>query len=189
MGFLDKAKEAAEQAAASEEGVEDVQTKRELGQTYTELGKTAFELTESGEISHPRLEALAEKIRALNEPAAAEKQPGSNVVVRSAGDQRARAQQAGMQGPPDSHVAQAARPIAEHLHRGSRQAPFSLVPLRFFFHSGEAGVVVGKLLQMRKRDFPGHHRVTVGDVRQEIVETVFQLHAHPHPKLLDVERS
>jgi hypothetical protein len=72
MGFLDKAKAAAEQAAAkAKEGVEDVQTKRELGQAYGELGRTAFELLESGEISSDRLEAIAAKIRTLNEKAAA----------------------------------------------------------------------------------------------------------------------
>lgn len=71
MGFLDKAKAAAEQAAAkTKEGVADVQTKRELGQTYGELGKATFELIESGELSHPQLEALAEKIRGLSEKAA-----------------------------------------------------------------------------------------------------------------------
>jgi hypothetical protein len=71
MGFLDKAKSAAEQAAAkAKEGVEDVQVKRELSQAYGELGKTAFELVEGGEISHPRLEAPAAKIRSLNERAA-----------------------------------------------------------------------------------------------------------------------
>ena len=68
MGLLDKAKAAAEQATAkAKEGVEDVQLKRELSQTYNELGKAAFELVESNEISHPRLVALAEKIRTLNE--------------------------------------------------------------------------------------------------------------------------
>lgn len=72
MGFLDKAKAAAETAAAkAKEGVEDVQTKRELGQAYSELGHTAFELIESGDISHPSLEATAAKIRGLNEKAAA----------------------------------------------------------------------------------------------------------------------
>jgi hypothetical protein len=66
MGLLDKAKAAAEQAAAkAKEGVEDVQTKRELSQAYNDLGKTAFELIESGDISHPRLEASAGKIRAI----------------------------------------------------------------------------------------------------------------------------
>ena len=68
MGFLDKAKQAAGQATAkAKEGVEDVQVKRELSQTYNELGKVAFELVDSNEITHPKLEALAQKIRELNE--------------------------------------------------------------------------------------------------------------------------
>jgi hypothetical protein len=73
MGLLDKAKAAAEQAAAkAKEGVEDVQTKRELSQAYNDLGKTAFELIESGDISHPRLETSAGKIRAITEKMAAD---------------------------------------------------------------------------------------------------------------------
>ncbi len=68
MGFLDKAKAAAEQAAAkAKEGVDDVQSKRELGQAYSELGKTAYELIESGEISHPRLDPIALRIRTQGE--------------------------------------------------------------------------------------------------------------------------
>jgi hypothetical protein len=68
MGFLDKAKAAAVEATAkAKEGVEDVQLKRELSQAYNELGKVAFELIESNEIAHPRLETVAEKIRVLNE--------------------------------------------------------------------------------------------------------------------------
>ena len=68
MGFLDKAKHAAEQAAhKAKEGVDDVQTKRELSQAYNDLGKTAYELIASGDIAHLGLEAGAEKIRALNE--------------------------------------------------------------------------------------------------------------------------
>jgi hypothetical protein len=67
MGLLDKAKAAAVEATAkAKEGVEDVQLKRELSQAYNELGKIAFELVEGNDISHPRLEAVAEKIRALN---------------------------------------------------------------------------------------------------------------------------
>ena len=67
MGFLDKAKQAAEQAATkAKEGVEDVQQKRELSQAYGELGKTAFELVDAGEVSHPRFEATVAKIRDLN---------------------------------------------------------------------------------------------------------------------------
>jgi len=66
MGLLDKAKAAAEQAAAkAKEGVEEVQTKRELSQAYSELGKSAFELVENGEISDPRLDSSVEKIKAL----------------------------------------------------------------------------------------------------------------------------
>ena len=72
MGIFDKAKAAAEQAAAkAKEGVEDVQVKRELGQAYGELGKAAFELVESGELSHPQLEEPVARIRGLNEKAAA----------------------------------------------------------------------------------------------------------------------
>jgi hypothetical protein len=78
MGLLDKAKAAAEQAAAmAKEGVEDIQAKRELSQAYNELGKAAFELSESGGVSHPRLDALAQRIRTLSEPAAAEPTPAS----------------------------------------------------------------------------------------------------------------
>ena len=83
MGLLDKAKQAAEQAATkAKEGVEDVQQKRELGQAYNELGKTAFELVEAGEISHPRFEATVAKIRDLNaklaeSPAAASTTPSN----------------------------------------------------------------------------------------------------------------
>ena len=66
MGLLDKAKAAAEQAAAkAKEGVEDVQTKRDLSQSYGELGKVAYRLVESGELSHPELSTLVEKIRTV----------------------------------------------------------------------------------------------------------------------------
>jgi len=64
MGFLDKAKQAAEQAATkAREGVEDVQAKRELAQAYNDLGKTAFELIEGGELSDTRLDAGATRVR------------------------------------------------------------------------------------------------------------------------------
>ncbi len=71
MGFLDKAKAAAEQAATrAKEGVDDVQAKRELSQAYSELGKTTFELIEAGEVTNARLTSIADKIRALNEKVA-----------------------------------------------------------------------------------------------------------------------
>jgi hypothetical protein len=72
MGLLDKAKQAAEQAAAkAKEGVEDVQTKRELSQAYNDLGKTTYELIGSGEVSNPRFDAAAAKIKTLTEKLAA----------------------------------------------------------------------------------------------------------------------
>ena len=66
MGFLDKAKAAAEQAASkAKEGVQDVQTKRELAQAYHELGQKTHELFASGALAHPELTALVDKITAL----------------------------------------------------------------------------------------------------------------------------
>jgi hypothetical protein len=73
MGFLDKAKAAAEQAAAkAKEGVEDVQAKRDLMQAYHELGKVTYRLVESGELSSPELTELVERIRGLETRASAE---------------------------------------------------------------------------------------------------------------------
>jgi hypothetical protein len=70
MGFLDKAKAAAEQAAAkTKEGVADVQTKRDLGKAYTELGEKAYELSSSGAISHPEIDAIVARIDTLKEQA------------------------------------------------------------------------------------------------------------------------
>ena len=77
MGFLDKAKSAAAEAAQkAKEGAEfaaqkaketgeTVQTKREISGAYDELGHKAFELVESGAITHSELTALVEKIREL----------------------------------------------------------------------------------------------------------------------------
>ena len=87
MSFFNKAKQAAEQAAAkAREGVEDVQQKRELGQAYGELGRTAFELVESGEISHPKLETAAAQIRALNEKIASTSPEGATAPSDTAVD-------------------------------------------------------------------------------------------------------
>jgi len=73
MGLLDKAKAAAEQAATkAREGVEDVQTKRELSQAYNDLGKTTYELVGSGEISNPRLDPTVAKIKSLTDKLEAE---------------------------------------------------------------------------------------------------------------------
>jgi hypothetical protein len=87
MSLLDKAKAKAEQAAAkAKEGVEDVQAKRELGQTQSELGRIAFELVEAGEIAHARLDASVAKIRELNARAGSDSPPsdGDGASVSSA---------------------------------------------------------------------------------------------------------
>jgi len=66
MSLLDRAKTVAGQATSkAKEGVAEVQTRRELGQAYDELGKLAFELSESGEINHPRLNGAVERLRQL----------------------------------------------------------------------------------------------------------------------------
>src|SRR5215212_6981349 len=66
MGLLDKAKAAAGQAAIkAKETAGELQTKRELGQAYDELGQKTFELIETGEVSAPALEPLAERVRVL----------------------------------------------------------------------------------------------------------------------------
>lgn len=66
MGLLDKVKSQAEQAAAkAKEGVQEVQLKRELGQTHEELGRLAFELADAGELADARLAPLVDKVRDL----------------------------------------------------------------------------------------------------------------------------
>jgi hypothetical protein len=86
MGFLDKAKAAAEQAAAkAKEGVQDVQTKRELGQAYDELGKATFELIESGEVTNPRLTAIADRIRSLQAKLEEEEREPATVGATASG--------------------------------------------------------------------------------------------------------
>ncbi|HUJ91596.1 MAG TPA: hypothetical protein VLW05_02775 [Gaiellaceae bacterium] len=66
MKLMDKAKAAAEQAVAkTKEGVEEVQTKRDLSSAYGELGTKTFELVEAGRLDEPELAELVEKIRGL----------------------------------------------------------------------------------------------------------------------------
>jgi hypothetical protein len=73
MKLIDKAKAAAEQAAVkAKEGVEDVQTKRELSTALGELGTKTFELVDAGGLEHAELTPLVEKIRGLKAKLAAE---------------------------------------------------------------------------------------------------------------------
>ena len=73
MGLLDKSKAAAEQAATkAKEGVEEVQTKRDLNSAYGELGQKTFELLDSGALQRSELDAVAERIRTLKAKLATE---------------------------------------------------------------------------------------------------------------------
>lgn len=70
--FLDRLREAtANVTQMTKEGVENLQTKRELSQAYGDLGRKTAELVESGAISHPELTALCERVGELNAQLAA----------------------------------------------------------------------------------------------------------------------
>jgi hypothetical protein len=77
MSLLDKAKAVAKEAQVrAKDTIEDVQTKREISEATSELGRKARELADSGQITHPEVTALVERIRELEarleEPKAAE---------------------------------------------------------------------------------------------------------------------
>ena len=67
MGFLDKAKAAAETATTkAKEGIGEVQTRREFSQAYDELGKLDLRTRPSGrDRARRELGELVEKIRSL----------------------------------------------------------------------------------------------------------------------------
>ena len=74
MGFLDKVTGNIRQTASkAREGVEELQTKRELGQAYGELGRKAFDLVDAGKIQAPELELDIERIRKLKTDLEAER--------------------------------------------------------------------------------------------------------------------
>jgi len=76
MGFLDKAKQAAQEASAkAKEGVADVQTKRDLGKAHAELGEKTYELVERGDLTHPELTSIIDRIRGLKAQIDAEGEP------------------------------------------------------------------------------------------------------------------
>ena len=65
-GWMDKLKDATSNVVEkTRDGVEDLQQKRELSETYGELGRKAAELVESGAIAHPDLTPMVDKIREL----------------------------------------------------------------------------------------------------------------------------
>ena len=88
MSFMDRAKAAAEQVRArAQEGVEEVQAKKELAQAYWDLGHKAHELASAGAISHPELDPLVQRISELlaREGAQADSGPGATPTQPDAG--------------------------------------------------------------------------------------------------------
>src|SRR5919108_6150097 len=70
--FFNRLKEAtANVTQMTREGVETLQAKRELSQTYGDLGRRTAELVESGAISHAELTPMVERIAELKAQLAA----------------------------------------------------------------------------------------------------------------------
>jgi hypothetical protein len=66
MSFMDRAKAAAERAKVmAQEGLEDVQAKKDLAQAYWDLGHKCYELASRGTISNPELDPLVQRISEL----------------------------------------------------------------------------------------------------------------------------
>jgi hypothetical protein len=64
--FFDRLKEAtANVTQMTREGVETLQTKRELSQAYGDLGRTTADLVQSGAVSHADLTPLVDRIAEL----------------------------------------------------------------------------------------------------------------------------
>jgi hypothetical protein len=85
QGFFDQLKDAtAVVVQKTREGVEDLQQKRELSETYGELGRKTAELAKSGAITHPDLAPFFEKIDEL-EAALAAPPPGAEPPETPAG--------------------------------------------------------------------------------------------------------
>ena len=72
MSFMDRAKAVADQMKVkAQEGVEEVQAKKELAQAYWDLGHKAHELGSAGALSHPELDPLVQRVSDLLERDAA----------------------------------------------------------------------------------------------------------------------
>jgi hypothetical protein len=75
VDFLDKVKgNIRGTASKAREGIEDMQTKRELGQAYGELGRRAFDLIDAGKLQAKELDFDIERIRKLKAGIEAEEQ-------------------------------------------------------------------------------------------------------------------
>jgi hypothetical protein len=87
-GFLDRLREATSNVTQmTREGVENLQTRHELSQTYADLGRKTAELVESGAISHPELTEMVQRIGELKASLAAGS--GEAGAADAAGDEAA----------------------------------------------------------------------------------------------------
>jgi hypothetical protein len=83
MGFLDKVKgNIRETATMAREGLEEIQTKRELAQAYGELGRRAFDLIDAGKLEAKELDFDVERIRKLKADLEAEEQAAPGEVEK-----------------------------------------------------------------------------------------------------------
>ena len=76
QSFFDRLKDATGVVVEkTREGVEDLQTRRQLSRAYGDLGRTTAELVEKGAVTHPELGTKVEEIKALKAELAAEEAP------------------------------------------------------------------------------------------------------------------
>ena len=60
----------------AKEGAQELQGKRDLSTAYSDLGKATFDLADKGELTHPELTALVDRIRTLREALARRRRSG-----------------------------------------------------------------------------------------------------------------
>jgi hypothetical protein len=67
MELFERAKSLADQASTrAKEGLEEAKLMLDLRRAYDDLGKVTFELVDSGDLEHPRLQPLVDRIRGLD---------------------------------------------------------------------------------------------------------------------------
>jgi hypothetical protein len=67
MELFERARSLADQAATrAKEGVEEAKLMLDLRRAYDDLGKLTFELVDGGDLEHPRLQPLVDRIHGLD---------------------------------------------------------------------------------------------------------------------------
>jgi hypothetical protein len=79
MELFERARSLADQASTrAREGLEEAKLMLDLRRAYDDLGKVAFKLVDAGDLEHPRLQSLVDRIRGLEEDLKKRRQsPGS----------------------------------------------------------------------------------------------------------------